>query len=589
MKPIYAVLILIALFAVVAAASWQTWANPVIDGGREMNTPLRLLRGESLYSQVYYLYGPAAPFFNALLYRLFGIHLNTLYAAGLWGSLLLVLMAFYLGRMFMPTYEALLAATSVLVLCIFKHSGNLIFPYTFAVLYGTLLGTFALIAQVGYLKSYRAISLLGAGAASGLAVCCKLEFGFAAIASLLVLLMTESPGQRARIARLALAPALAVPALIYGFVLAGIPAESMFKDTFILPGTIPAELMYWNKMKLGLNDIGRTLRELISALALLGGAAAAISLAAARMAGEPIVSAGLSRNVRRLWWLMSACWGLILVHVLLFGTNWDMNPFRALPVLCLVMIYYCVKWPDRICAADASRRTLLLVTAFSLAVMARVAIRVPGGGAYGAGLLPVPLVLFLYMTTARFRFFIPSEAARDHRRRAVLLLLTVALFAGAGVLAFRQVRSSTTWLRTPRGNLGLPAPITSAMEQALEFLAQNTNPGEYVLALPEGSSLNFLADRQAPLRYEIVTPGFLTNEGEQSAIRRIQEKGVRYIFLMNRPTSEFGPKAFGRDYCRTLMGWIEANYTPAAVFGEHVSLDSQIGDASFFLKCYRKR
>src|SRR5512135_2029470 len=101
MKPFHAVLILLVLLAGVSAISWQMWANPVIDGGREMNTPLRLLRGETIYSQVYYLYGPVAPWFNALLYRVFGIHLNTLYAAGLAGALLLVLMLFCLARGFM--------------------------------------------------------------------------------------------------------------------------------------------------------------------------------------------------------------------------------------------------------------------------------------------------------------------------------------------------------------------------------------------------------------------------------------------------------------------------------------------------------
>ena len=70
MKPMHAVLVLLILFAVMSAVSWQMWANPVIDGGREMNAPLRLLRGETIYSQVYYLYGPVAPLFNAFLYKL---------------------------------------------------------------------------------------------------------------------------------------------------------------------------------------------------------------------------------------------------------------------------------------------------------------------------------------------------------------------------------------------------------------------------------------------------------------------------------------------------------------------------------------
>src|SRR5262245_9685427 len=74
--------------------SWHRWASVVIDGGREMNIPLRLLNGETIYSQAYYLYGPLAPYINAFLYMIFGVHLNTLYAAGFICSMLILIMVF---------------------------------------------------------------------------------------------------------------------------------------------------------------------------------------------------------------------------------------------------------------------------------------------------------------------------------------------------------------------------------------------------------------------------------------------------------------------------------------------------------------
>jgi hypothetical protein len=37
------------------------------------------------------------------------------------------------------------------------------------------------------------------------------------------------------------------------------------------------------------------------------------------------------------------------------------------------------------------------------------------------------------------------------------------------------------------------------------------------------------------------------------------------------------------------MGWIEANYEVAAVFGEEASAESQIGDRRFFIKAYRRK
>ena len=68
-----------------------------------------------------------------------------------------------------------------------------------------------------------------------------------------------------------------------------------------------------------------------------------------------------------------------------------------------------------------------------------------------------------------------------------------------------------------------------------------------------------------------------------------EDKNVRFIFLFNRPTSEFGAKILGRDYYRTLMEWIETNYKMDAVFGDGVRSDAQIGDAAFFIKSYKRK
>jgi len=588
MKSRYAVLILIILFGVMSAASWERWANPIIDGGREMNTPLRLLQGEQIYSEVYYLYGPVAPFFNALLYKVFGVNLRTLYAAGLAGGLLLVLLIFWLGRKFMSVFEAMLAAVAVLLLCVFKQRGNMVFPYSYAVLYGTLLGILALAAQLAHVRSNRMRSLFFAGMLSGLTFCCKLEYGFAAVASLAVLVTSSPRSERLRNAGIALLSLLIFPLLIYGFLFAQIPAGPLFKDTFFLPGHIPAELLYFNKMKLGLNDPGRTLRELISAVAILTGAAGVFSLVGIRMTGESILSAPRAQGALRLWWITGTSSGLVLVHILFYGTHWDLNPFRAFPILFLGVIYCCFSKRVGSEEKEPSLRSLLLLSVYSLAVLARVFVRVPAGGAYGSGLVPVPILLFFYIAKSDLPIAKLPPAAARFRRRMILVSLSAALSAVIGIFIYRQVETHDVPLQTARGELRFPAAHISALNQAISFIARNTSPEEFLLVLPEGSSLNFLANRRVPVRYEIVTPGFVRNEEERTMIRNIQEKKVHYIFLINRPTSEFGPKIFGQDYCRTLMEWINSNYEPAAVFGEHVTAEMQIGDPQFFIKCYRK-
>ena len=64
---------------------------------------------------------------------------------------------------------------------------------------------------------------------------------------------------------------------------------------------------------------------------------------------------------------------------------------------------------------------------------------------------------------------------------------------------------------------------------------------------------------------------------------------MKFIFLLNRPTREFGCAAFGRDCYRDLMGWIESHYDVIAVFGDGATAASEIGDPIFFIKGYRRK
>src|SRR5690349_10157542 len=87
-----ALLALAALFVAMLIGSWQRWTQPLLDHGREMNLPARILAGERLYLDVQFLYGPFAPNFNALLYRVFGVQLATLKMSGAVCAVLILLM-----------------------------------------------------------------------------------------------------------------------------------------------------------------------------------------------------------------------------------------------------------------------------------------------------------------------------------------------------------------------------------------------------------------------------------------------------------------------------------------------------------------
>ena len=156
-------------FGVMLVISWRRWLSPLTDSGREMDLPLRLLNGELLYRDIHYLYPPFSPYFNALLYRIFGVHLGVLQMGGIIGAGIVVFLCFRIARRLFPPLDASIAAITVIVWLVFKPNGNLISPYAYAALHATIFALGALLSSLRFAENGRIGSLLIAGGLTGLA------------------------------------------------------------------------------------------------------------------------------------------------------------------------------------------------------------------------------------------------------------------------------------------------------------------------------------------------------------------------------------------------------------------------------------
>ncbi|HEY8461925.1 MAG TPA: glycosyltransferase family 39 protein, partial [Blastocatellia bacterium] len=241
---------IIILFLAMIAATWQRWTQPLIDHGREMNLPARVLAGERIYSDIQVLYGPFAPSFNALLYGIFGIHLSVLKAAGAVCAILILLMIYRLARELMSGWESFLAAGLALVLCALKSTANYIQPYAYAALYGLVFALGSLAAIVSYIRLRANSRLVLAGALAGLSLISKPEIALAGLAAGLAALIVESVAER-RIpwsgAAAFSAPVAVIAAATYGIVLSRTPLRVLLEDNHVLFTSMPPQLIYFNR------------------------------------------------------------------------------------------------------------------------------------------------------------------------------------------------------------------------------------------------------------------------------------------------------------------------------------------------------
>ncbi len=583
-------LALLLIFVLALAVSWQRWGDLLIDRGRELNTPLRLLHGEMLYSDVRYIYAPLSPYFNAALFKLFGVSLHVIYANGIITTTLILALVYGLARRLLTPAAAALAVLGVLWVCAFKPSGNFLFPYAFSALHGCVLGLAALLLLVRFVETEQRKFLLAASLVAAVALVTKTEFGFPALlAGVAAVVLVRRRLSAAALGEVGLfvVPPLALAAGTYAFLAARLGWPVLINDSYLFLTHLPEELVHFNLWKSGFDRPLFWFGQMVLAFLRLAGLGGMMGGACMLVA---LWTRGASRG--RLGWA-----GLSLTGALIFlggaFIQGDLGPFLAMPLILAALIVVAVaRWQGagkRDFAQQRSASILILMALYALASLARVILRVPSGGAYGSYFLPVSIVLFTYVWLELFPRLFDDARARRWARGCALGLILLAV-AGTAVRVAYQYRSKhTSALRTPRGTMLARPDHVQAFQEAITLIERQTRPGDYVAVLPEGTALHFFTGRRSPLRDEIVTPGMLDAAGEARAIARLQETKTQLVLVANRPTKEYKQKTFGRDYYQTLMRWIEEHYQPCAILGPDKRPDIAIGDPVFFFRAYCRR
>lgn len=587
-----ALLALAVLFGVLLGASWQRWTQPLVDHGREMNLPARLLAGEQLYTDVQFLYGPLAPYLNAWLYRLFGVQLATLHASGVVCALLILGLIYWLARRLMTVWEAALTTALVLVICALKSTANYIQPYAYAALYGLVCALGSLVATLGYVQWRRARLLLLSGSCAGLALIAKPELALAALTAAGVALLIESVGARRLLWRESLCfalPVLSITVIVYSFILWRVPLSVLLDDNHVLFTSMPPQLVYFNRHISGLAYWPTSLWFTLTGLGMF-------SIWAA---GSAVLGALFSRRRHKGWAATLKLGGAVLLIGLLWraaALRWlpvprDITPFAA-AVLVLPLLIGVLSWriwqARRVGLTVAlTERALLIIAVFSLASILRAFLNVTTTGPYTPFFIPTLIVVYLYLL---FRvapaFFAPPLGLRGNVRGAALVLIGVLIIGMAINSARRLRRSNTFTVGTARGSFITEPEWGVPMAAAIRYAMQTTQPGDYVLTLPQATTINFLAARPYPLREEIVHPGFLADAKELEAIERIKRRGVRLILVVNLLTPEFRDRVFGADYNQELMRWITENYHVAARFEAPLRPGTKPPKEPFFILAY---
>jgi hypothetical protein len=578
------------VFALAAALSWRRWPDILVDFGTQLYLPWRISEGDVLYRDVMYLTGgPLSQYFNALLFKIFGVSFRTLIFANLAiaaGMLVLVYRRFLAAA---DRLTATMICLGIVLVFAFQHSGlignyNYITPYCHEVFHGLVLSILVVIWLSSWVEKERIPFAAAAGLGSGLVFLTKPDVF------------------------LALAACLAAAFLVVVFFhrRTGFAAKSLV--VFSLAGLVP--LLAFFALFLRVEDWRASARSLVSAWTPLWHTS---------MTQDPFYQWCLGLDMPFLLLeKMMTCFVFIVVVTAIYALafrcgreswfkwlkpSWLVWPLLVTPLLVLAVV---VNWNEcgralpllglSACgllamnyrkAANRTASTFpLLWNIFGLVLLAKLGFftRISH---YGFALAMPAFVGAVYL----FVWLLPMLLEQKYQVRFRLFRATACLVLLTGFVQL-FLHSESYYLRknVPVGTDGdkimtyEPSvdPFHGNVEVALSWVQNNVPPDATLTVLPGGAMINYLSRRVDPTHSLDWTPPVIAAFGRTNMITAFEKNSPNYVLIIARNTTEFGVGVLGYDprYGTELMQWIDDHYD--RVYPADPTGKSPSGNKSFF-------
>ena len=559
----------LSLFAsALALLTWQTWGDLDSDTGYDTLAGIHVARGELPYVDFVYYYGPLSAFLSGLAAFVGGDGFGPSVALGLGLTAAILAATYALARVVAGTVGALLAAALTAAVAFIPDNYSFVLPHTFAAPLGTLLVLLLLLSVWRYAETERPAWLLTAGVLLGLTTLTKPEAAGAAVVAVMIWLVIRRR-LTSRDALVVLAPAVVIPAVVYGaFAAAAGASDLLFKNLYPVDSfEVARSTMLEARMPMTVGSLADLVGKLVlyavgvSALIVLAlllsrpGRLRSAALAVCCIAATGVVAVSIARPD-----------GLRDAAVYMYG--W----IPAGAILAAVLV---VRRARRDGTAPPSSVQLEAAGVAALAVLAATT--------YASfvvhGWRPQMAVYYLPLAAIFLARLHLVELAPGRPGRVLGVLWLSFLVASAAGLTLKAAGDESVVVRGPGGALAETPVEARAYERALQWIAAETEPGDPILVAPLMTALHPLSGRETPLQELTTVPGALpTDADEREAIRRLETAGVRLAITDRRRWPGYGHGAFGTTFHGRLSDWIDTNFARVTVIRSGSGEDTRTFD-----------
>lgn len=517
------------------------------DRGRELLIPEQILKGHVPYKDITLIYFPSAYYINALIFKLFGISINTLLITQTTLCAILLGIFYLLAREFLNRKFSFLITILVLSTCVFCLNDlfGMINPYSYAMIYG-IAGFW--ICTYSLVKLFRTDNIkfayIGALAA-GFSLSCKLEFLCSFILLIAGLLLYK---------KLKLNQYIKIFSIFCIFPL-------IFISIIIIQGVTVPDITRAINFALNFSKTP-VMRKFLSEAGMFP------------FSYNIDYVKGMIENTVKLVELLAFCtlgmyfykkykkWYIIPISIIfIYSYCYDYEVmacyWRWLPIIIFFLIF---KYCKQLYKED--RATLFVVIA-SLLLSQRqfFSLSLVIYGSYSLPLLILSLVIFINK-------FAPKNILGHQTKQVTVVSLIMLIILYCGGLLEHGIATSYP-LKTEKGTFYTIRNDSRLLYTAIKYIQYAIDKNDTVLVLPEGNIINFATDRKLDLSLFMLDRLYYEAYGDKKSIELLGKTNPDYIVLLNFGLFNFYNPYLFEPESNNMVKYIYGNYSPVLdILGE---------------------
>lgn len=507
------------------------------DCGREVYYPMQMLAGKVLYKDIFNLYGPFAYMFNALLYKIFGINLNVLYIAGCISAFFIVSLTYLISRLFLSRFLSFAVSFFTIAVGVVNLSlFNLIFPYSYGMLYGLVAFFFSVWFLLNYQKAPTKNYFLYLSAFfAGICVTNKYEFW----AYLLVIIFAVFKIKRLNFKEYfaTLLSFLIIPVLFFGILFAqGVRLNDLLTIGIIMKKTLQSDSLKYFYSTHGV------------------------------FPSKQFLTSFLSNGLNSLITFIFFIFGWVNVYkpsylkkifgfsALFFSISYMVitaNPefYISIPFLILAIILFKFKEiinNEAVLILCLSAITLSLKNLFGIITLT-----------YGLFYISFLLLTLLVISCTYFNFLKTNE-----KIISIYIMIVSLIFIYVDLNYITGEFTTKNYpLITNRGDFYIDEVGVKTVYGLIDYIETNTEKTDKIVIMPEGTFINFLTNRESDDYYNLLTPVAFETFGEQTIINRFKQVKPEYVIIHDNPMAEdYKYNNICKDYAFEFCNYLNQDY-----------------------------